>query len=183
MTNPPDQNSDIPLVYRYTNYAMISFNRANPEAERTANKWIGNRFGAWSLFVTGANGVGKTCYAAKILMEIRKQFPMSISAFITPEAFTRVARQLDQGDVVFEQWTRGNPIVLDDIGAARATPHVTEKLVHLLMNRYENRKKTIITTNMTVSEFAHHVDPRIASRLQEGMMLHMGGKDLRSNHP
>lgn len=182
-TSPSPQSDDIPVVYRYKTYGLDEFNFINPKAGQTARAWINNRRGAWSLFVTGDNGTGKTSYAVSILLDIRAAFPSSASRFITPQVLEDILRGMvakgSSKKAVFKQWLSMNPLVLDDIGAVRNTPHLTEQLTHLLMTRHANGKKTIITTNLTVAEFARHVDRRIASRLQEGMMIDFGDLDLR----
>ena len=184
-----DRDSDIqmgiPVVYRYNPFELSSFNRINRQASKMAMQWIQNTHGAWSLFITGANGVGKSSYAVAIIQKIKARYPMARIRFITPGSLEKVLRGLaDSKDhtspAIFKQWCEElNPIVLDDVGGLRPTAHLTEKLTALLMSRHDNMKKIIITTNLSVAQFARHVDPRIASRLQKGMMIDMGTVDLR----
>jgi hypothetical protein len=103
--------------------------------------------------------------------------------FVCPYNFTNVVRALDSKRHIYDEWrTNRGPIVLDDVGSARDTPHVTEQLLHLLQYRYDHQLKTIITTNLILERFAEHVDPRAASRLQEGAMIDMGNLDRRNRN-
>jgi hypothetical protein len=100
--------------------------------------------------------------------------------FVSPYSFTNVVRALDAKHHIYEAWrTNRGPLVLDDVGSARDTPHVTEQLLQLLQYRYDHQLKTIITANLSVNQFAEHVDPRAASRLQEGLLVSLGDTDRR----
>lgn len=175
----------IPPIYTYQPFDLASFNTINSLAEKIARDWLNIRRGASTLFVTGVNGSGKSSYAVAMIRMVKARYPASRIRFVTPVVFSDVTKGMvedsGKGDI-YNQWFELNPIVLDDIGAVRDTPHVTEKLVHLMMKRHEEIKKTIVTTNLTVAQFAEYVDPRIASRLQQGMMIDMGKVDLRKKN-
>lgn len=57
-------------------------------------------------------------------------------------------------------------LVLDDIGAgADARGWMIDKLYHILENRLQGRKATLITANLSLEQIADGYDARIASRL------------------
>jgi DNA replication protein DnaC len=177
-----ERHPDIPA--NYLRFPLSSFDQQSQTAS-----WLKDP--TWSLYIAGGLGSGKSCLAAAILMEHRLDHHLETinegyfvihvrGRFVTPYSFTSVVRSLDAQRHIYEQWrTNRGPLVLDDVGSARDTPHVTEQLLHLLQYRYDHQLKTIITANLSVAQFAKHVDPRVASRLQEGRIMHLGDNDRR----
>lgn len=140
---------------------------------------------AWSLYLHGVLGTKKTSLAAAILRAWRdKQLPMSDrpanrgGIFLPIYAATKELRSTTGGYNV-TLWERTPLLVIDDIDSARNTPHVSEQLLHLIERRYDNELKTIITSALTPTQLAEHFDARIASRLQEGLILDLGETDFR----
>ena len=177
------EHSDIPHVY--LKYSLQDFDQCEH-----AKAWL-DAPDSWCYYITGGLGTGKSCLAAAMLIDYRRTHTEEAvtegyriihlrGRFIPPYTFADVVRTLDQKRLTYEKWrdNRG-PLVLDDVGSVRDTPHVSERLLHLLQHRYDHRHKLIVTTNMSVADFATHVDARAASRLQEGAMVHMGNVDRR----
>lgn len=133
----------------------------------------------WSMFMSGGLGSGKSTLAAAALLHVRKTIYDKEGRFVPPYVFARVVRNFDGEQGTLDQWFKTRLLVLDDVGATRDTEHLTEKLLHLLQHRYDHLLKTIITSNLSIADFAAHVDPRAASRLQEGAMLDLGTVDQR----
>ena len=96
-----------------------------------------------------------------------------------PYLFTRVAKDFTASGHIWRYWLGTELLILDDVGSARATGWITEQLLHLLEQRYDYQRPTIITTNMSLQGFAEHVDPRAASRLAEGGQMNLGNVDAR----
>lgn len=73
--------------------------------------------------------------------------------------------------------------IIDDLFATKTSDHVHEEIIHLLNERYQWKRPTIVTTNKTVEEISE-IDDRIASRLSEGMVIDRSGEsDFRmQNH-
>ena len=69
-------------------------------------------------------------------------------------------------------------LVLDDFGAGRQTPHVTEQLVFLIQERYDWQRKTIVTSNLGPDEIAS-IDDRVMSRMAQGLVKDCGSWDWR----
>jgi len=189
---------DIPPNYR--RFPLSSFEQCDG-----ARAWLEDPR-SWSYYIAGGLGSGKSCLAAAILVEYRTKLTQSVEVrdrryefpptaesqaaisnfhqvridggFVGPYVLADGIR--DWSNPQYRRWRENRgPLVLDDIGAVRDTPHVTEQLLHLLQYRYDHQLKTIITANLSVAQFAKHVDPRAASRLQEGAMIDMGDIDRR----
>jgi DNA replication protein DnaC/primosomal protein DnaI len=137
----------------------------------------------WSAFLCGGVGTRKTSLAAAMLRRWRVSGKPSGGApygeFVQPSRFTSLARDMDNGRVALASWRKASILVLDDVSAYRNTPHIVETLLLLLSARYDDVRPTIITSNLRLPELATHLDPRIASRLQDGVCVDLGDVDTR----
>jgi len=184
MDNSQHRNRDIPPIYQRV---LTEFDST---LAKQALEWFDSP-DQWSLYVTGALGSGKTCFVAALLMKWRETHPDEMHDgivysrapqcfFVAPYTLSREIRSLGDEDTVYDHWQKGRGLlVLDDVGALRSTPHLTERLVNLLQYRYDYQLKTIVSSNLLISQIANHVDPRTASRLQEGVMVTLGKIDRR----
>ncbi len=141
-----------------------------------------------TLCLLGKTGSRKTMFAAAILRAwrwARPQYPEDWRNGIFLPAYTAadVLRNMDTGQETRQEWANAPLLVLDDVGASRSTPHLAEQLLFLIERRYDNQQQTVITTNFTLTEFANAVDPRAASRMQDGLVLDLGDVDRRGGEP
>jgi len=125
----------------------------------------------WSLFMTGAAGTRKSSFAAAICAAAGTAY------FATPETSIRKIREFC--DWWIEQAKTCPLVVFDDMASYRATPHVHDTLLSILANRYDNFRKTIITSNVSLAEIGRWLDPRLADRLREGLVLESGRESRR----
>ena len=136
-----------------------------------------------SLYLHGAVGSRKTSLACAVLQswacERGTEGMSGHGAFVPMYLFAAAARDFESGKERLAHWRTAPILLLDDVGSHRDTPHLTESLLFLIGHRYDNERKTIVTTNLTLADFAKHVDPRAASRFQEGIVLNLGMKDSR----
>jgi len=135
---------------------------------------------AWSMYLFGKVGCGKTCFAAAVgkawIMERDSRVDF-VPAYVAAQQL----RNLGTLSATVNTWSTVPLLILDDIGANRATPHVMEQLLFIIQARYDAVLKTIITSNLDLAAFGKQIDRagRAASRLSEGAILHMQGGDLR----
>ena len=66
-------------------------------------------------------------------------------------------------------------LILDDLGLEQSTPWAKAKLDEIFDHRYINQLRTVVTTNFTLE----HLEPRIASRLFEGVVVVLECDDYR----
>lgn len=148
-----------------------------------------------SLFLSGANGIGKTYKAAGILCNwIEKlnykqlmdchTFGNTCPIFITvPELLMKIRNcfSLQQcEESVVEKYSHCPVLVLDDLGVEKTTEWALQTLYIILNNRYSNYMQTIITSNLSIEEISEKLGDRIASRIA-GMckIVKLTGKDRR----
>ena len=142
-----------------------------------------------TLMLLGQAGSGKTTFAATLLLAWRWCHPAMLpewrnGIFLPAYRAAEVYREMNPGDEEERSgWVDTPLLVLDDVGANRSTPHLTEQLLFLIERRYDWRLQTVVTTNLTLAEFAEAVDPRASSRLQEGFVLDLGDRDRRAPVP
>lgn len=71
-------------------------------------------------------------------------------------------------------------LALDDVGTERMTGWVQERMFEVLNHRYNERRRTIISTNLGPDELSEHVGDRIMSRiLGMGWRYEIIGPNLR----
>ncbi|HUX03090.1 MAG TPA: hypothetical protein VMY35_19185 [Phycisphaerae bacterium] len=175
---------------RYRRWRLWDF---KPDTASDAVAFL-ERGGAATLFLHGVVGTGKTCLASATLSAWRwsggacnldcpgdcgigkREVGLFLPAY---EAAARL-RNLDRCEAAMNEWAGARLLVLDDIGANRATPHVTEQLLFLLQRRYDECAKTIVTSNLDLSGIEGTLGERAASRLQEGMLIELTGGDKRA---
>ena len=75
----------------------------------------------------------------------------------------------------FEHCQKADLLILDDLGAEKATEWAIAKLDELVDFRYINELATVFTTNLLFSQLPE----RVASRLQEGVTVNLEGPDYR----
>ena len=179
---------DFDIPQRYRPWSLLDFSVA--AVERSIDFLRGD---ATTLYLHGDIGTGKTSLAAAILYAWRwsggacnLECPRDCGAlrseygrFLPAYQAAAILRNLDTCQTAMTDWAGCLMLVLDDIGANRATPHVQEQLLFLLQERYDRCKKTIVTSNLDLNALAVALGERAASRLQEGILIELTGGDRR----
>ncbi len=123
------------------------------------------------LFLRGNTGTGKTHLAVGILMEVLNNGHRGMYCNVTDlldrlRGSYRQGSSEDETDILAEM-EETDLLILDDLGAERATDWVRDRLYLIVNRRYENNKPLIVTTNCDSAELTDRVGPRIVSRLYE----------------
>ena len=123
----------------------------------------------WCLMLTGGVGKGKTHLACALL---RKLSSMGRDVQMTQVykilSDLREAQTKNQNeDVVIAKYVARDVLCLDDLGSTAPTSHQIDKLYELLDRRSQERKKTIITTNMTFADIEEVFGMRLTRRLTD----------------
>lgn len=126
---------------------------------------------AWCLVLSGDKGCGKSTAAALFLEDKTKAYQTvgnlpKKQAWWTAAKVNRVSSYDDQlENLMIMPW-----LIIDDLGVEYADKngHFNSRLDELLSARYDNYKKTIITTNLNSKDFQERYGKRITSRIAEG---------------
>jgi len=173
---------DIPLRYH-----SVLFNQLKDMAE-TMQYAKDMSHAGHSIVFTGSCGTGKTHLAVCLMRRIWiKNYNMSQDKTPLYKSYPDLLTAIKQS------WT-GNPadeyrwidrlvnapvLLLDDLGIGNHTDWSRSIVYQVIDKRYRERLQTIITTNLTLDKLAEVIDDRIASRLSDGIIIRMEGKDWR----
>jgi len=157
-----------------------------------------------SIYIHGKIGTGKTWLMAAIMREaaaktksiestgaVYVEYSHLSGLFISlPELAVRLRDSTRSRSDISERYLlnkygKAPTLFLDDVGADRATGYVKEQIrafLYLLIERRSTGRnlRTVITSNLNLSELAQEYEERIASRIA-GMckIVKMSGKDRR----
>lgn len=135
-----------------------------------------------SLLLLGPVGTGKTwqCYGtirALGVSGVRCSWELVTAADFY--ASQRPRPRVDPEEE-FNRLARTGLLVLDDLGAAKATEWTEEITYRLINRRYQDCQPTIVTSNVTPKNLAEALGERVASRLREmGRTAALKGSDRR----
>lgn len=167
----------------------------SPEAKnvyRAAQKYAASST-TGGLYISGPKGTGKTFLASLIAGEKLRQGIPTLFVFVPDllDSF-RQAMHDGQGDDVARTAREADFLVLDDMGAERATAWVAEQLMALINYRYSHQLPTVITSNYQLDELSDHLSgtmgpreeqitgERICSRIAAmTISLRLSGQDMR----
>ena len=167
----------------YKAHERIAFDLLDERQKKVANQYLGRPFG--NLIINGNSGSGKTWTAiatAKRLIERG-----STAKYLSVPWMFAFIRDCIGHDKNFQitEYVNGllgyDYIILDDLGAHRATDWAIETL-YLILDQWESHEKKglICTTNLSMDEIAKTFSDRIASRLAASCkLIKLDGDDKR----
>ena len=154
------------------------------------------------LYLFGSRGVGKTHLMAALMEHeilntppvvlfsgkakkyrepARGDYPLMISV---PEFLNSIRNEINTGgsETILDEHSNVGVLFLDDMGTEKPTEWAEQTLYLLIDRRYNNLRKTVISSNLTLDYLAKRLNDRISSRIA-GMceVLKMEGKDRRLN--
>ncbi len=135
-------------------------------------------------YVFGDPGTGKT-YAAAAAVRLALKSGLTARLITSKHLLDAIKRGYDEGDsYALESAETVQLLVLDDLGAERATDWAIETLSALIDVRYSTDHPTIITSNYRLGElrdmWGGRPGARIASRIAGSCnVLHFDGEDRR----
>jgi len=161
--------TDIPL--RYREWTLEDYG----EVKADVRDWMSGT--KWSLLIHGGVGTRKTSLAAAILQQWRRDHPAGRASFATIHRLERYSKE-------FKAWYRQQCedvdfLMLDDLGACRHTEFMVDEILRTLRPRYDQRRKTVVTSNLNLESIAKQIDPRLSDTLREGMILNTGKESKR----
>lgn len=138
-----------------------------------------------NLVMIGPPGTGKTHLSCSILQNIIGQGFTGL--FVTQSdllkriraSYEREAAQREEA--VIESFRRPDLLVIDEIGVGIGNPATrTAQLHDVINNRYENRRPTVILSNLTEEQLRRYLGARLWDRLTD---FSSGSNLIRMNWP
>lgn len=154
----------------------------HPEIAEWVDAYRSDPETAPSLLILGPTGVGKTWLAYGALRAAVTQ-PRAIRWHALTSADLYASLRPRQGvdtEALLADYTRSDLLLIDDLGAAKATDWVEEVTYRLLNGRYGDMRPTIFTSNVPTDALVAVLGDRIASRLAEVcLVVVLAGSDRR----
>lgn len=136
-----------------------------------------------NLFIYGSTGVGKTFLSNCIAKELIDQANCVIyfSAFDLFDTLAKNTFQRDsESDSTPEDILECDLLIIDDLGTELTNTFVASALFQCINERIMRRKSTIISTNLSLSQFRDIYSERILSRITSNYtMIKLFGEDIR----
>ena len=172
------QTFDLNIPLRFQGADMTDFGQ---EINEICLNWLNNPK-SWVLLITGKVGRGKTRLGFACLRKLIELTGQGANWITVPDLFDKINVRYRNAPAVRDYQRFGGILMLDDLGAEVDTRFVTQELYRIVSARESYIRKTVITTNLKLSELAEKLgDGRIASRLSSGKLIELVGVDRR-NH-
>lgn len=137
-----------------------------------------------SLLLVGPTGTGKTFQAFGIIRALAVSGASGCWRAVTAAdlyAEMRPRHHVDSEEV-FDRYARIPLLLLDDLGAAKASEWTEEITYRIITRRYNEERPTIITSNLAPRQLEEELGGRVYSRLHEmASMVVLDGKNLRAD--
>ena len=158
-------------------FANFETSRETIAAWEIAMAYAENPFATPIVTFTGVSGCGKTHLLEAIgrrLLERQVYIRYTVAASLLDllrasyNLDRRAADNLDDDDKfqdIFDRYDHAHLLILDDLGAEKATPWAMEKLWSLVNNRCLNHRPLAIGTNLDFKTMRDHLGPRTADRI------------------
>ena len=125
------------------------------ECWQYVQKWDAMRENNIGLLLWGGNGPGKSHAAHCIANALLERDP-PVSVYVKTFAAI-LAGKFDKSEVIARVRTAGL-VVFEDLGAERGNDYAFETIFAIVDERYQTRKPTIVTTNLTWTEIQNPLD-------------------------
>lgn len=131
---------------------------------------------SYTLTFHGPPGTGKTHLAVAIGLYLLST-ETTVKFWPVPSLLERLRRGYDDQSYykVYDNAKDAETLILDDWGMHKSTEWADEQLDALIDFRLRYQRQTIITTNLSFKD----LQPRVRSRLSEGVTVSMTGDDYR----
>lgn len=156
---------NIPDRYRGANYDDLKGVAKQVERGR-AWAHMADHSNSW-LTIQGSSGNGKTHLAACILKDYAQRY-VKDSAWINAAVFgSEVLDMTFRGGVgnYVGKYTNPYLLVIDDLGVEGVSESIRTAMYRLINTRWERRVRTIVTTNLSLSDISTKLGQQIADRL------------------
>lgn len=170
-----------------TNFEVFDNKEYMEKLYTIMKKWCHSNFDKNLIYLAGQTGVGKThllkCMANE-LISLNKVVYLTTS-FAMNQDFLKSysSKDIEEKDYLLQKYLEADILFIDDLGTELRQPNITVNYLYLVLNERKNNKRpTIITTNLTLEDVRDYYDERISSRIidkSSSICVYIEGKDLR----
>lgn len=150
-------------------------------------KWCHSDFGKNLIYLSGQTGVGKThlmkCMANELIKE--HKIVRLTTSFAMHQDFIKsyACREPEEKQDIIAKYIDAEVLFIDDLGTELRQPNITVNYLYQVLNeRKMNKRPTIITSNLNLSDVMGYYDERISSRIADktsSICVYIEGDDLR----
>lgn len=157
-------------------FAAARLAHLDGELARIADRWDGTR----NVLLLGDVGVGKTHAAAAMAHQAYVEHGRTLLFRSAPLLFDGMRPGRDTADTARREAITVDLLVIDDLGAEKASDWTAEQLGIVVDERYRECRPTIVTSNLSPAHLQAVVGERAWSRLYEDALRHtIAGGDRR----
>ena len=177
--------ANIPTAYAETTLENYEKHTVENKKAHAYMITLANNKSEQGAYIFGASGLGKTHLAIGLLKKKieRGQTGLFVVVPELMESLRRCLRESGDDFEILQALYNVDCLVLDDLGAEKATELVAERLYLVINQRYLNNRMTIITSNCTPQEMEERLGQqgkRITSRVLEMCkIIPLVGEDYR----
>jgi len=135
------------------------------------------------IYIHGAIGTGKTSLLYILLRQYwvdRKPCSFYAMQQLMKELQARSGKDVrDEKKLLDEIMNFEGIVLLDDLGIGNQTPFTVADMLLLISEREKWSRSTAVTSNLSIEEVGRLLDPRLADRLNDGLVLELKGKSHR----
>lgn len=171
----------VPVRFREVTIDSWRYPGSGMDGGAIVREWVS----AWppsrrTLLLTGGKGAGKTHLACGAIKAILAQHGRRSAFWREGKLLDRYRRAssdtaTESVEEIDRELEATDCVVIDDLGTAKETEFVRERVFRLIDDRYGDMRALIVTTNLALGE----LDTRVASRLRDGVVVQFAGKDQR----
>ena len=150
-------------------------------------KWCHSDFSKNLIYLSGQTGVGKThlmkCMANELIKE--HKIVRLTTSFAMHQDFIKsyACREPEEKQDIIAKYIDAEVLFIDDLGTELRQPNITVNYLYQVLNeRKMNKRPTIITSNLNLSDVMGYYDERISSRIADktsSICVYIEGDDLR----
>ena len=153
-------------------YQNASADNLPKEVTEKINEAIKEKKG---ILFYGGTGVGKT-YTMHTLAKNKGKVENFVEMLVEFIDYQNKGFYYDK----LKELTNQDYLFIDDIGSEKTTEFVITFLYLIVNKRYENMKRTVFATNLSLEDFSSRYGDRILSRINEMCLLvELKGEDKR----
>jgi DNA replication protein DnaC len=157
----------------------------DPQVRDWVQQFLDDPAACPSLLLLGPVGTGKSHQAigalrGSVLGSAKNRRPLTWHYTTHPKLNADLRPAPDDTHLaVYDQCEQVDLLVLDDLGAGKATDWTADTLYRLVDTRWAYQRPIVATTNLTAPELREAVGARVASRLASGVQVALKGDDRR----
>lgn len=144
-----------------------------------AQEWASGNGPTWLYLHSTEPGLGKTHLAASALATVIREGSTGRFTKLGPMLRELMSCPMDEKLATFRKFSRTRNLVIDEVGAEKASDYTISQLSELIDERYELGRRTVITSNLSLAElaakFAPNGDGLSAKRIVDRVYEMTGG--------